>query len=123
MFAALNKLDCKKAVGIDNINSIILRMTSNRIVVALYQIINSSLDQGTFPSLWKTAKVFALHKGGPKDDFNNYRPISVLSITSKIIERHVHDCFYSYLSENSLLSNVQSSFRKSNLFHMPYFND
>ena len=66
IFAALNKLDCKKAVGIDNINSIILRMTSNSIVVALCHIINSSLDQGTFPSLWKTAKVFALHMAGQK---------------------------------------------------------
>ena len=108
------ELDCKKAVGIDNINSTILRMTSNSIVVALCHIINLSLDQGTFPYLWKTAKVFALHKGGPKDDFNTYRPISVLSITYKIIERHVHDCFYSYLSENSLLSNVPSGFRKLN---------
>ena len=102
-----------KSVGLDNISPSLLRSCSTSVIFPLCNIINSSLDNGTFPSLWKTAKVFALHKGGSLSDFNNYRPISVLSVTSKIIERHVHDSFSSYLHNNSLLSDVQSGFRKS----------
>ena len=66
IFAALNKLDCKKAVGIGNINSIILRMTSNSIVVALCHIINSSLDQGTSPPCGKLGRYLRCIKAGQK---------------------------------------------------------
>ena len=44
---------------------------------------------------------------------NNYRPISILNILSKIIESHVHDSFYNFLSSYSLLSPQQSGFRKN----------
>ena len=80
----------------------------------LCNIINSTIDDGTFPTVWKSAKVFALHKGGSPSDINNYRPISVLSVCSKIIERHVHNSFSSYLRDNSLLIDSQSGFRKHN---------
>ena len=49
-----------------------------------------------------------LHKNGPKDDTDNYRPISVLPVLSKLLEKHVHD---SYLSSNNLLHSTQSGFR------------
>ena len=68
---------------------------------------------------WKSAKVFALHKGGSPSDINNYRPISVLSVCSKIIERHIHNSFSSYLRDNSLLIDSQSGF----MFHMFVKND
>ena len=58
---------------------------------------------GFYPSSWKAAQVFALHKGGFalhkggfSSDANNFRPISILSVTSKILEKHVHDSFYQY---------------------------
>ena len=54
------------------------------------------------------------HQNHPKMILIIIHPFSVLSITSKIIERHVHDCFYSYLSENDVLSDVQSGFRNFN---------
>ena len=46
---------------------------------------------GVFPKLWKQAKVFPNFKGGVRFYMNNYRPISILSILSKVIESHVHD--------------------------------
>ena len=83
-------------------------------VLSLCNIINSSIDDGTFPTVWKYAKVFALHKGGSPSDINNYRPISVLLVCSKIIECHVHNSFSLYLSDNFLLCDSQSGFRKHN---------
>ena len=65
-----------------------------------------------FPSRWKTAKVTPLHKGGDLDDVSNFRPISVLPVLSKVIERHIHDALYNYLTDNSLIYPRQSGFRK-----------
>ena len=52
-----------------------------------------------------------LAKNGPRDDTNNYRPISVLPVVSKLLEKHVHDSLMDYLSSNSLLHSTQSGFR------------
>ena len=52
-----------------------------------------------------------LFKSGDEHVVNNYRPVSVLPIVSKIIERHVFNSFYEYLSENSLITKCQSGFR------------
>ena len=54
-----------------------------------------------------------IFKSGDKSDVGNYRPISVLPIVSKIIERAVHDQLYAYLTNADLLSNAQSGFRSN----------
>ena len=64
-----------------------------------------------FPSAWKEAKVFPLHKSGDVDSTNNYRPISILPVVSKIIERAVHNHVYSYVTQNCILNVHQSGFR------------
>ena len=65
-----------------------------------------------FPLAWKEAKVIPLHKNGPKSDKNNYRPISVLPVLSKVFERHLHNSLYDYLKKNNLFYKLQSGFRK-----------
>ena len=74
-------------------------------------MINLSINSGVVPSEWKQAKVELLFKSGNKDDLDNYRPISILPILSKILEKAVFHQLHSYLSENSLLSSCQSGFR------------
>ena len=59
------------------------------------------------------AKVSPLHKNGPCDDVNNYRPISVLPVLSKILERHVHISLMNYLNEHNLLHPTQSGLRSA----------
>ena len=66
----------------------------------------------TFPSEWKKAKVTPIYKDGDKSDVSNYRPISVLPILSKILERAVHDQMYNYLTRNNILNQCQSGFQK-----------
>ena len=63
---------------------------------------HSSLKNG------KKAKVTPLHKGGPKDDLNNYRPISILPVMSKFLEKHIHDLLMTYLVKFNLLHKNQS---------------
>ena len=60
----------------------------------------------------KTAKVALLFKSGADSNPCNYRPISVLSILSKMIERHMHDCLYTFLDSNNLVYSRQSGFGK-----------
>ena len=54
-----------------------------------------------------------MHKHGPCDDVNNYRPISVLPVLSKILEKHVHFSLISYLNKYKLLHPTQSGFRSA----------
>ncbi len=107
----LLKLDVSKAKGMDNISPFFLKSSARIIAPSLTHILNLSLSKGVFPQTWKCAKVTPLHKKGAKDEVDNYRPISVLSCISKIIERHVHDTLYSFLNDNSLLFEGQSGFR------------
>ena len=87
-------------------------MGATAIVPSLARLINHSFQVSVFPSRWKTAKVTPLHKGGDLDEVSNFRPISVLPVLSKVIERHIHDALYSYLTENNLIYSRQSGFRK-----------
>ena len=104
-------MSANKAIGLDDVSSRVLKLARPAIVDSLTYIINLSLSTGTFPSAWKEAKVIPLHKGGDLDNTNNYRPISILPVVSKIIERAVHNHVYSYLSAHNILNEHQSGFR------------
>ena len=58
------------------------------------------------------ARLVPIHKKGPRDLIENYRPISILPAISKIMERILYEQIYQYLSENSLLTEHQYGFRK-----------
>ena len=83
------------------------------ISVPLSHIINLSLETGNFPQQWKVTKISPLHQSGSTTNFDNYRPISVLSLVSKRIEKIVYkqlkDCIQT--DENKLLSTRQFGFR------------
>ena len=72
------------------------------------EILNRSITECTFPALWKTARVIPVHKGSAKDNMNNYRPISLLCVMSKILEKHVYNNVISYFNRNKLLVDNQS---------------
>ena len=69
-----------------------------------------SIKIGTFPDKWKEAKIKHLHKGGPANDLNNFRPISILPVLSKLFEKHAHDSLMKFLEEYNLLYQTQSGF-------------
>ena len=70
------------------------------------------LRQGCVPDDLKVARVTPIYKSGSKDDFSNYRPISIVPICSKILEKIVHKQLYVYVSDNQLMYDGQSGFRK-----------
>ena len=104
----LKQLKClkpKKATGLDGLPARIINDSAIVIADCVTHLINLSTETGAVPSEWKQAKIVPLFKSGNKDELGNYRPISILLILSKILEKAV---FHSYLSENSLLSPYQS---------------
>jgi len=77
----------------------------------LSQVINSSLTHGVFPELLKTAKVIPIHKSGSKSDVANYRPISLLSVFSKIFEKVMYSRLTSFFTANNVIYPRQYGFR------------
>ena len=108
----LKQLKRSKAAGIDNIPPGILKDCSSVVRKPLAHIINMSLFTGEIPKEWKEAKVIPIHKKGSTNDFDNYRPISVLPAITKIAERMVHEQFMDYLESNNLINDSQFGFRQ-----------
>ena len=80
-------IDITKATGSDNIGARLLKLAAPFISDSLMYICNQSILNSTFPDKWKEGKVRPLYKNGPKDDTNNYRPISILPVMSKMLEK------------------------------------
>ena len=81
--------------------------------IPVTQICNLSIKLSHFPHDCKLAKLKPLYKKGSKTDPKNYRPISLLPIVSKIIEKIIHDQTMEYLTDNKILYRYQSGFRKN----------
>ena len=107
----LKNIDITKATGADSIGPTLLKLAAPYISKCLTFICNQSIINSIFPEKWKEGKVTPLYKNGPKDDANNYKPISVLPVSSKLLEKHVHDSLMVYLSSNSLLHSTPTGFR------------
>ncbi|XP_047989455.1 uncharacterized protein LOC125228811 [Leguminivora glycinivorella] len=90
----LNHLDLSKGQGPDDIPPIFLKNTVKTITAPLTILFNKCLSEGVFPSIWKTANIIPVHKGGSKNNVENYRPISILSTLSKVFEKLVHKLIY-----------------------------
>ncbi len=113
VFDEICKMDNNKSPGFGNLNVKLLKLAAPIICHSLAYICNLSLQTSVFPNEWKQAKVTPIYKDGDKCDVSNYRPISVLPIISKIIERAVHNQLYRFLTENNILNACQSGFRSN----------
>ena len=80
----IDGLDMKKATGPNSIPNIILKSFKLFLSVWLSRLVNLCFEVGVFPDILKTAKITPLHKKDSKLDVINYRPISLLSVFSKI---------------------------------------
>ena len=109
----IGTLEPKDSSGLDNISSKLLIQLAPIIHSVLRLIINKSLMTGIFPDKLKIAIVRPIYKGKDSDPhlFGNYRPISLLSTISKLLEKVVHKQLYDYMTKNSLFKNNQYGFR------------
>ena len=99
--------------GHDDINVVALKNMKEAILTSLTYVVNLSLRKAEFPAIWKLAKVMPLHKSnGDKTDPSKYRPIALLPVFSKVLEKFVSLWLNEYLEVNGLWSDRQHGYRK-----------
>jgi hypothetical protein len=108
----INSLSPNKATGLDGIPSRFVRDSAPMISEPLSHIINLSIIQGSVPDDLKSARVVPLFKKNDKTEVGNYRPVSILSVVSKVLEKVIFDQVQEYLLCNNLLYDFQSGFRQ-----------
>ena len=96
----LESLDVTKATGPDAIPARLLKETAHVIAPPLSKLFNKSLSTGTVPLEWKEANVVPVFKKGEDDYTENYRPISLLPLVSKVLEWYVLNSFKDRLCES-----------------------
>ena len=106
----LASLDVSKSSGDDGISARMLKSTACSIAPSLAKLFNLSLQLNTIPSAWKKAIVVPVPKNTGLTDPANYRPISLLPIVSKLLERHVYGIIMDYLRLHHPLATTQWGF-------------
>ena len=105
------RININKASCVDNLSSEILRDAFMIIPTKVCLLFNASFNPAIIPSEWKITRVTPLPKTGNSKLVSNYRPISLLSLLSKLIEKIVHNRIYNYLDNFDLLDHRQGGFR------------
>ena len=103
--------DTTKATGSDGIGPKLLYEAGRAIVPSLTKLLNLCFSSSKVPQMWKHANVMSLFKKGDPSEINDYRPVSRLSCTSKIMERIVFKNVFNYMRDNGILSSHQSGFQ------------
>ena len=104
----IRSIDVHKACGPDGLSARILSECADELAVPLTKLCVLSLSQGKFPTIWKKAHVAPVYKKGDREDPANYRPVSLLSICSKVLERVVCDQLVAHVAP--VLSPAQHGF-------------
>ena len=108
----IDKLKEGKASGPDGINATFVKHGRRTIANILVRLINECLSKGVFPNCLKRALVVPIHKSGPKDSPDNYRPISLLPCISKIFEKVIYKRIINFCISKKVISEKQFGFRK-----------
>ena len=101
-----------KSSGCDMISSRVCKDAFVILVDHLVHIFNCSLNSCVFPDAWKQARVVPLFKGGDQSDVSNYRPVSLLPLPGKLLEKIVHKKVVQFFEGQNFLSVHQGGFRK-----------
>ena len=107
----IEKLNNSKSTGPFGLPIFLLKRFKEYFSIWLSELINLSFETGEFPTLLKLAKVAPIHKKESKLNHLNYRPISLLSVFSKLYEKCIYNRIYHYLDENKLIFSKQFGFR------------
>ena len=111
IYDIISAFDIKKSLGPNSIPVYILKISNNFFSNKLTDIINLSFRTGIFPDLCKLAKVIPIFKEDNPLLCENYRPISLLPIFSKIFEKVIYKRMYDFIDKNQLIYERQFGFR------------
>ena len=105
------KQNVNKSTGLDNIPARFLKDCAFYIKKPIMSIVNKSITTDIVPDDFKMARVKPLFKKGNSLEVGNYRPVSILCIVSKILEKCVHVQLLEFLNNNHLMYSYQLGFR------------
>ena len=106
----INNFNSNKVHGCDGISVVMLKLCAVEVAIPLQIIFNDCINSSLFSDSWKYANVQPIHKKDNHQTKSNYRPISLLPMCSKILEKIVFDQVYAFLNVNNLMSKKQSGF-------------
>ena len=109
----VTSLPMNKSPGPDKISARVIKDCLPVILGPLTDIINCSILTSTFPDNWKDAEVILILKDGDHEKAANNRPLSLLAVVSKVLERIVLNQFNAYLTKNNRLTSHQSGNKKA----------
>ena len=110
----IEKIDIYKSSEIEDLSTFFLKGSLKILVKEMTDIINTSIETGEVPKAWKIGRLSPIYKGtGKKEETGNYRPISLLPLPSKILEKVINDQVKTFIEENHLYSENQYGFRSS----------
>ena len=108
----LEKIQPHKASGPDEIPNIVLKMCSKSLAPGITALFQKSLDTGELPKDWTDANITPVFKKGDKHAAENYRPVSLTSVLSKVLEHIVCHHLHAHFEKNNILTDVNHGFRK-----------
>ena len=88
-----------------------IQICGDSIIPPLKIIFESAIISSHFPDAWKKGNIIPVHKKESKNLVKNYRPISLLPIFGKILQKIIYNNLFEYFQENKFLSDNQSGFR------------
>ena len=106
----LNRLNPRKSPGPDEVHPAILKALAETLARPLAALFNLSLAAGQIPDDWRAAIVCPLHKKGDRHSADNYRPVSLTSVISKVMERCVKSAIMAFMMTNNLITPAQHGF-------------
>ena len=112
VYNALKHLKQSGTRDLDGLDNKILRLAAPIITTSLTYVFNLYITKSTFPNAFKIAKVIPLYKSGDSSNPSNYRPISIVSVLAKPLEKHINKHLLLHLDKYNLLHPSQSGFRK-----------
>lgn len=111
----LQSVDSCKATGPDGLPPLLLKLCADELADPMSQLFSESLSTGHFPTAYKFASVVPVYKKGCKSTASNYRPISVLPVSSKLLERSVLQDIQAFTAQNpdlNVLPHQQFAYRR-----------
>jgi Reverse transcriptase (RNA-dependent DNA polymerase) len=109
----IDSMQPKMSSDISGISTKFLKLLKYELAVPLVHLFNLSLSSGTFPNKLKTSRTIPIFKSGDKGLCDNYRPISLLSTLSKVLEKYVANRLTNHLEQNNILYENQYGFLRN----------
>ena len=113
VYKVVKEINTSKSSGIDNLSSYVLKETLSILLPEMTFLFNLSINKAVYPDQWKKALVIPIPKSGNLTSVQNYRPISLLPLPGKVLEKLIHTQLSGHLEDYSLLTENQHGFRKA----------